>query len=55
MNVSPQRSTQQGELANKRLLASGNERRMGRVHHKLQSETNAAKIKQLASVVFEQQ
>jgi guanylate kinase len=41
------------ELANKRLLASGNERRMGRVHHKLQSETNAAKIKQLASVVFE--
>jgi hypothetical protein len=26
---------------------------MGRVHHKLQSETNAAKIKQLASVVCE--
>jgi len=26
---------------------------MGRVHHKLQSETNPAKVKQLASVVCE--
>jgi guanylate kinase len=40
------------ELANKRLLASGNERRIGRIHYTVQSEANAAKIKQLASIIF---
>lgn len=41
------------QLANSRLRVIGDESRIQRTGHRLQSEANAAKVKQLASIVFE--
>jgi len=40
------------QVANNRLYASGDEKRIERIGHSLQSEAKAAEVKQLASVMF---